>query len=69
VHNGKLEPLEKVDLPEGEELQVTLEEEESLDFDAFDEAAGGWKGLIDAEQFIQDIYNDRRSSMRPPPKL
>jgi len=30
---------------------------------------GRWKGTIDAEKLIRDIYEDRQISTRPEPKL
>ncbi|MGN6674064.1 MAG: hypothetical protein ACTHMA_12230 [Thermomicrobiales bacterium] len=36
---------------------------------AFRAAAGGWKGLVDTEAFIRDVYESRRISSRPPVKL
>ncbi len=35
------------------------------DLAAFRSAAGGWEGLIDIDQFIDDIYESRRISTRP----
>jgi hypothetical protein len=32
-------------------------------------SAGGWKGLIDAEELKRNIYADRLISTRPEPKL
>ena len=42
---------------------------ERADDDAFLRSAGGWKGLVDAEKLIRDIYNDRLICTRPVPKL
>ena len=70
VRGGMLEPLEKVDLPEGKEITITLLDVPSeRDFEAFRRAAGGWKGTIDAEALIRDIYADRLISTRPEPRL
>lgn len=68
--NGKIEPLEKIDIIEGKELLVTLIEvpSESKE-DRFERSAGGWKGTIDAEKLIRDIYSSRRVSTREKPKL
>ena len=63
VKGGKLEPLEKIDLPEGKEVLVTiLGSSASRDFDAFRRSAGGWKGTLDAEALIERIYKDRLGS-------
>jgi len=36
---------------------------------AFRASAGGWKGLVDTDQFIKDVYESRRISTRPPVEL
>ena len=70
VGRGVLELLEKVDLPEGKEVSVTiLDVPSSTDKEAFRRAAGGWKGTVDAEALIKNIYADRLISTRPVPKL
>ena len=70
VKGGKLEPLEKVDLPEGKEVLVTiLRVPAKEDAEAFRRSAGSWKGTIDAEELIRNIYADRLISTRPEPKL
>ncbi len=64
---GLLEPLENLGLPEGKEVTLTILMIPSTpDFEAFARAAGGWKGTIDAEKLILDIYADRRISTRKP---
>ena len=70
IRGGMLEPLEKVDLPEGQEIMITiLDVPADRDFEAFRRAAGGWKGTIDAEVLIRNIYADRLVSTRPEPRL
>ena len=70
VKRGMLELLEKVDLPEGKEVSVTILETPSpRSADGLRRSAGGWKGLIDAEKLIENIYNDRLISTRPVPRL
>ena len=70
IRGGMLEPLEKVDLPEGQEIMITiLDVPTERDFEAFRRAAGGWKGTIDAEVLIRNIYADRLVSNRPEPRL
>lgn len=67
VSRGLLEPLEKVELPEGKEVTVTIVEIASdRDFEAFRRSFGGWKGTIDAED--PDPEYSRESS-RPEPRL
>jgi predicted DNA-binding antitoxin AbrB/MazE fold protein len=70
VGRGVLELLEKVELPEGKEVSVTiLDVPSSTDKEAFRRAAGGWKGTVDAEALIKNIYADRLISTRPEPRL
>ena len=70
MKGGKLEPLEKIDLPEGKEVLVSvIEVPGTPDFDAFRRSAGAWKGLVDTETLIRNIYADRLISTRPVPKL
>jgi len=70
VKGGVLEPLEKLDLPEGKEVLVTVVGAPShRNLEAFRRAFGSWKGTIDAEKLIRDIYEDRLISTRPEPKL
>jgi len=66
---GVFEPLEEVELPEGEEVTLTILHIPKPDREAFKRAAGSWKGLIDAEELIRNIYADRRIMTRPKPKL
>ena len=67
---GVIEPLEKVDIDEGKELMVTIMEVPSrTKEDVFEKSAGAWKGTIDAEKLIKDIYEDRLISTREAPKL
>ena len=70
VRHGLLEPLEKLDLPEGTEVTITiLDVPPERDVDAFRRSAGGWRGTIDAEKLIRDIYADRLIATRPEPRL
>lgn len=70
VRRGMLEPVEKLDLPEGKEVTVTiLDVPSERDFEAFRRAAGGWRSTIDAEKLIRDIYADRLIATRPEPRL
>ncbi len=39
------------------------------DHEAFVASAGGWKGLIDADEFVAYIYERRRSYNRPSVEL
>lgn len=39
------------------------------DYEAFLAAAGGWKGLVDTDKLIADIYESRNLSTKPPVEL
>ena len=70
VKGSVLELLEKVDLPEGKEVLVTIKGIPAQgNREAFRRAFGRWKGTIDAEALIRNIYADRLISTRPEPKL
>ena len=70
MRGGMLELLEKVDLPEGKEVSVTiLETPEARDFAAFDRAAGSWKGTMDVEAFLKNNAESRMRATRPVPQL
>jgi hypothetical protein len=59
-----------VNLPEGKEVTVTILDIPSReDREAFRSAAGAWKGTIDAEALIRNIYHDRLLSTRSEPRL
>jgi predicted DNA-binding antitoxin AbrB/MazE fold protein len=69
VKGGVLEPLERTDLPEGKEVLITVVSvAEDPDDEAFLRSAGSWKGLIDAEKFIRDVYEGRLLNTREEPK-
>jgi hypothetical protein len=70
MKGGMLELLDKIDLPEGTEVSVTILDVPSReDTAAFRRAAGGWKGTVDAETLIKNIYASRLVSIRPVPRL
>jgi len=67
---GVLEPLEKLELMEGQEVTVTIF---SLPLntgaDWLTRTAGGWAGLIDAERLKRDVSESRLVTTRPEPRL
>ncbi len=70
MRGGVLELLEKVDIPEGKEVNVTiLEKPARRDPEAFRRAAGSWKDTVDADALIENIYADRLYSTRPVPRV
>ena len=69
VRDGRLEPVEKLDLPEGKEVTITILDLPEQDAEAFRRSFGGWKGTLDAEELIRNIRESRRISTRPVPRL
>ena len=69
VRGGMLEPLDKLDLPDGKEVVITiLDVPTEADIAASKRAAGSWKGLVDADALIRNIYADRLLQTRPEPQ-
>lgn len=67
---GVIEPLEEVDIAEGKEVTINIvEAPPEYQGNDFEKSAGGWRGTIDAEKLIKDIYADRLVSIRQKPKL
>lgn len=67
---GVIKPLQKVEIEEGKEITVTITEVPlKPNKDAFEKSAGAWKGTIDAEKLIENIYSDRLLSTREEPRL
>ena len=67
---GKIEPLEKVEIKEGEEITVNILEvpsrtEKKSFLEALRATAGGWKNLIDCDELKRNISNDRLIATRP----
>jgi predicted DNA-binding antitoxin AbrB/MazE fold protein len=61
VKAGSLELLERVDLPEGTEVSVTIvASTEPKSADGLRRSAGGWKDTVDADTLITNIYASRR---------
>ena len=70
MRRGVLELLEKVDIPEGKEVTITiLETSGGHSVEGLRMSAGGWKKLVDADALIEHIYRDRLLSTRPEPRL
>ena len=70
VKGGLLEPLDKIELPEGKEVTVTVFGlPGNADIEAFRRSAGSWKGDIDANRLIRNIYADRLVAARSQPRL
>ena len=73
VRGSTLELLEQpsVMLRDGEEVTITLSKRTfKPDPDAFRRAAGSWKGLVDTDALLKDIYASRSmKSRRPVPRF
>jgi len=69
--NGFIEPLEEIELKEGEEFTLTIVRSPDIseEGDAFSKSRGGWKGLIDCDELKKNIYADRLIHTRPAVKL
>ena len=69
--NGVLTPLEPLDLDEGEEVLVSIEDTRSPErgVRALRTAAGAWKGTHDPDELLRNIYSDRLVNSRPEPKI
>ena len=59
---GKIELLETVELEEGEEIFITVRKAPSpaAAGDAFRQAAGAWRGTLDFDAYLKDLYASRR---------
>ncbi len=70
VKGGVLEPLEKLDLPEGDEVVVTISPASPhRRGEGLEHSFGAWKDLIDCDALERTIYESRSISARPEPKL
>jgi predicted DNA-binding antitoxin AbrB/MazE fold protein len=69
--NGVIEPLEKVELEEGEEITIVISERAKGQGmrETLRATAGAWKGLIDGEELKRNIYADRLANTPPESKL
>ncbi len=71
--NGALTPLEPIDLKEGDEVTVSIDDKSELsDYERlarFKAAAGGWEGLHDPDEFKRTIYQARIDGSRHTPNL
>ena len=71
---GMIEPLEKVEIGEGELLTISILETRRKPMkksfsEALKKTAGGWKDLIECEELKKNIYNDRLIATRPEVRL
>jgi predicted DNA-binding antitoxin AbrB/MazE fold protein len=67
--HGSLKPLEAVELREGDEVTITIVSSRPVSADWLDRTAGGWAGLVDAEELRRAIYDSRLVATRTEPRL
>jgi len=68
VRGSSLDLLDRIPLRDGDEVLISISEPaETKDLDALRRAAGRWKGMVDANTLIANIYADRLISTRPLP--
>jgi predicted DNA-binding antitoxin AbrB/MazE fold protein len=71
--HGKIEPLEELDLKEGDQITILVQEDSTADdaaaTAAFERSAGSWEGTLDFDEFLTDIRNSRKRPQRRPVDL
>jgi predicted DNA-binding antitoxin AbrB/MazE fold protein len=69
VSKGIIRPLEDLGIDDDKEVIITIVEipDRLEKGDILDKTAGGWIGLVDAEELKKNIYSDRLVSTRPVP--
>ena len=73
---GSLVPLQGLNIKEGDVVTISIEIEEAEDRaariergrEAMRRAAGGWKGLVDTDKLLKDIYEARAAGIELPPE-
>ena len=55
---------ERKNMNQKKEVTVTIKEAPKETSDAFELAMGGWRGTIDCEKLINDIYKSRQLSAK-----
>ena len=67
---GILKPLETLELKEGDEVTITIVSSHSKSGpDWLRRTAGGWAGLVDADELKREIYDSRLIATRTEPRL
>lgn len=70
MKGGIIEPLDRVDLPEGQDMVITiLTPPSTTDREAFRRSAGRWHSTFEPQTLIDAIYADRLVSTRSAPAL
>jgi predicted DNA-binding antitoxin AbrB/MazE fold protein len=62
--NGVFEPLEKLEFDESKEFLIIVKDFPAND--RFAKAMGSWKGTVDFDELIRDIYESRSLSVERP---
>jgi predicted DNA-binding antitoxin AbrB/MazE fold protein len=64
---GKLEPLEPLEIEDRTEVTVTVTcpETSAAEADSITASAGAWRDLLDCERFEKDVYDSRLIRTRP----
>ena len=69
--NGVFVPEEEVGIEEGAVLIISFDEKHLVPLEErikrAEAVAGSWKGLVDGDALIQQIYEDRRRGVDLPP--
>ena len=70
VRGGMLTPLEPLNLPDGSEVDVTVETElsKAAGAEVIRATSGAWADLLDCEEFERPVYT-RRHHHRAPVRL
>ena len=70
-HQGRIEPLEPLELEDGVEVVITVADPalSTTSEEATTATFGAWKDLLDCEQFEKDVYESRLIQTRPEVRL
>ena len=67
IKNGRIEPLEAVELPEGAEVEVVIPDRPK-NLEVFRSSFGGWVGLLDFDAYLAGLRESRKLT-RPEVRL
>jgi predicted DNA-binding antitoxin AbrB/MazE fold protein len=66
IKNGRIEPLEPVELPEGTEVEVVIPEK-PRNLERFWASFGSWKDILDFDAFERGRQESRKLTRPVPP--
>ena len=71
MRGNSLDLLDRIPFRDGDEVLVSISEGpvEAKNLDALRRAAGAWKGIVDADALLANIYEDRLIATRPLPPV